>query len=105
MGGFQPLGTLLPGALRRAKIEPAVSATQTLRRYRELVAETLGPAIAHQIVPRSLRAGTLTIAAQSHGLLAELRLHESVWLAALQGNKKQHVVARIRYELFSSPTG
>jgi predicted nucleic acid-binding Zn ribbon protein len=105
MRGFQPLGQLLPSALRRANIEPVVSASQTLRQYRQLVERELGASIARTIQPRTITQGTLIVGVPSSSLITELRLYETVWLSALRNTSAPNVsVERIRYELESFPT-
>ncbi|MFH0853498.1 MAG: DciA family protein [bacterium] len=99
---FNKIGQLLPGAARKANIEPQIKATETFNRYLEWVDRELGSTAKQNIKPLTLKNNNLTIRVASGSLTAELKIRERVFLKQEQkrtpktpDHQVKHIIYRV----------
>ena len=91
------LKDLLPKAVNKAGIGPAVEAAVICEQFAEVVKETFGAAWQQNCKPLYVKNRTITVACLNNVVAQEIKLPEKTLLEALAAKLKKKVVERIRF--------
>ncbi len=96
---MQSIGSLLPRAIKKAKLEKGVEAAQVCRLFSQIAQEAVPPEVAKKIKPLYVKNKILVVAVLSSVVAQELQFEQEKIISQINQRLGRPAVAKIKYLL------